>query len=375
MKFLTLIIAVIFLCAAAPLPPEKLPSEEQLKILENSFEDVRDKTKSLGRKIQKNEQKLEDINKKIAELAAEEKELEEKLDKEQKQIAALISGLQKMRRMPPEALFLRPGNPEDTTRSAMLLSHMVPSIQQRAEDLQIQISHLQDLKDALTRQRDAAKNTSQTLEIEEKELNIALDKRKQLFKKTQRDYKQKQKRAQDVAKKAKSVQDLVNTLKPVLTRPDIDKEDRRIETAAQHHKPVLTRAEPVMPSAGSPRPPLPGVVTVRYNDMDAFGAPSRGIEIRGPSQALIVAPMGGIIRFAGPFKNHGNMVIIEHKNGYHSLVAGFQKIDTLVGQVVEAGEPLGRLGRSNGGVNPKLYFELRHKGKPINPSKKISGIG
>jgi len=85
--------------------------------------------------------------------------------------------------------------------------------------------------------------------------------------------------------------------------------------------------------------------------------------------------MGGIVRFAGYFKNYGNMLIIEHKNGYHSLIAGLEKIDTVVDQSVSAGEPLGNLYRTDNGKPPTLYFELRHKGKAINPARKFTELG
>ena len=117
------------------------------------------------------------------------------------------------------------------------------------------------------------------------------------------------------------------------------------------------------------------MIKTRYNEEDDFGAKSKGVSIEGYGGALIVAPMGGVIRFAGYFKNYGNMLIIEHKNGYHSLVAGLEKIDTVVDQSVVAGEPLGHLYQSKSGNPPTLYFELRHKGKAIDPARKFSDLG
>ncbi len=82
--------------------------------------------------------------------------------------------------------------------------------------------------------------------------------------------------------------------------------------------------------------------------------------------------MGGVIDYAGKFKGYGNIIIIRHQKEYHSLVAGLSKIDTVVGRAVSAGEPIGKMGTSNDGTS--LYYELRYKGQPINPSKKISGL-
>jgi septal ring factor EnvC (AmiA/AmiB activator) len=68
------------------------------------------------------------------------------------------------------------------------------------------------------------------------------------------------------------------------------------------------------------------------------------------------------------------MVIIEHGKNYHSLVAGLSKIDTVIGQSVMAGEPIGSLGSARSG-RPALYYELRQNGKPINPSRVFADLG
>jgi len=86
--------------------------------------------------------------------------------------------------------------------------------------------------------------------------------------------------------------------------------------------------------------------------------------------------MGGIIRFAGNFKNHGKIVILEHEKGYHSLIAGLFRIDAITGQSVHAGEPLGILPTmdTKGVARPTLYYELRYKGAPVNPSRKFDEL-
>jgi septal ring factor EnvC (AmiA/AmiB activator) len=70
-------------------------------------------------------------------------------------------------------------------------------------------------------------------------------------------------------------------------------------------------------------------------------------------------------------------LIIQHSDGYHSLVAGLDRIDEAVGDWLVAGEPVGAMGS---GEKPRLYLELRHNGQPINPlpwlatrDEKVSG--
>jgi septal ring factor EnvC (AmiA/AmiB activator) len=70
--------------------------------------------------------------------------------------------------------------------------------------------------------------------------------------------------------------------------------------------------------------------------------------------------------YAGQFRRYGQILIIEHGGRYHSLLAGLERIDAVVGQWVLAGEPVGVMG-SPDGDRPELYFELRRTGQPINP--------
>ncbi|HET9149212.1 MAG TPA: peptidoglycan DD-metalloendopeptidase family protein, partial [Alphaproteobacteria bacterium] len=76
-----------------------------------------------------------------------------------------------------------------------------------------------------------------------------------------------------------------------------------------------------------------------------------------------------------PFRDYGQLLIIEHGEGYHLLLAGLGRIDSALGESVLAGEPIGIIGRDSGGAAAKgvgapfrLYLELRHNGRPIDPT-------
>jgi septal ring factor EnvC (AmiA/AmiB activator) len=79
----------------------------------------------------------------------------------------------------------------------------------------------------------------------------------------------------------------------------------------------------------------------------------------------VIAPFDGRIEFAGPFRGYGQILIIEHGDGYHSLLAGLDRIDGEVGQWLVAGEPVGVM--PSDGPGPTLYLELRRHEQPINP--------
>ena len=79
--------------------------------------------------------------------------------------------------------------------------------------------------------------------------------------------------------------------------------------------------------------------------------------------AQVVAPAAGRVAFAGPYRGHGRIVIIEHPGGWTSLVTGLARTDVAVGATLVAGAPLGIAAQAS----PQVTLELRSGGEPVNP--------
>ncbi|MFP6772913.1 MAG: peptidoglycan DD-metalloendopeptidase family protein [Alphaproteobacteria bacterium] len=116
---------------------------------------------------------------------------------------------------------------------------------------------------------------------------------------------------------------------------------------------------------GRLRMPVRGTRVGRYGESTGLGPRAQGITLRTRPRAQVVAPHAGRVVFAGPFRDYGLILIISHGEGYHSLLAGLSKLQTVVGQSVLTGEPVGVMG---GDGKRSLYVELRRKGTAINPT-------
>ena len=112
--------------------------------------------------------------------------------------------------------------------------------------------------------------------------------------------------------------------------------------------------------------PVRGIFVSSFDETTALGLSTKGIVIETRSGAQIIAPYDGRIAFAGRFREYGLLLIIDHGEGYHTLLAGMERIDVMVDQGVLAGEPVGVM-RSVPNSAPRLYVELRSDGQPINP--------
>jgi septal ring factor EnvC (AmiA/AmiB activator) len=79
-----------------------------------------------------------------------------------------------------------------------------------------------------------------------------------------------------------------------------------------------------------------------------------------------VTPYDGRVVFVGPFRGYGQLLIIDHGEGYHTVLAGVARIDSVLDQWLLAGEPVGVMGPGSR-ASPILYVELRRDGAAINP--------
>ena len=112
--------------------------------------------------------------------------------------------------------------------------------------------------------------------------------------------------------------------------------------------------------------PVSGKVVRYFSPKDKL---SKGIDISAKTGAPIVSSRSGEVVYAGSqLKGYGNLIIIRHDAVYLSAYAHNRKILVKEGQQVKQGHKIAELG-SSGTQSPKLHFEIRRQGKPINPLK------
>lgn len=134
--------------------------------------------------------------------------------------------------------------------------------------------------------------------------------------------------------------------------------------AAAEAKPMVSD-KPIASVHGKMVFPAKGNVVERFGQPNEVGVINKGISIATRKGAQIIATHDGQVAFAGPFRGYGLLLIIDHGEGYHTLLAGMARIDANVGQKLTAGEPVGIMGEDE--AKPALYIELRRQGQPVNP--------
>jgi septal ring factor EnvC (AmiA/AmiB activator) len=351
-----------------------------------------------ARATQDEEQQITDVENTLATLDAQERDETVALDQRRGQLGVTLAALERLALYPPEALAALPESPVDTVRSAILLRTAIPEVEARADRLRDDLNSMQELRLEIYQQRRSLTDAKTKLEADHRRLASLLEQKDRLFRATETERQTIAERLQRLSSQAKDLHDLMDKVESdrILreaetgTRAAHAKERAlppRPNASAQPEAPAPSQNQQVAslppagsgPSAGRPpniRPisqaeghltlPARGEVVREFGAADGAGATSRGLTLRTRPGAQVVSPYDGQIVFAGPFRGYGQILIIEHSEGYHTLLSGLARIDAVAGQWVLAGEPVGAMGPGVSG-NPELYVELRRGGRPINP--------
>lgn len=114
--------------------------------------------------------------------------------------------------------------------------------------------------------------------------------------------------------------------------------------------------------------PLDQMPVIRYGQPRPPGSTrTQGLVFHADEGAPVRAVARGRLVYADWLKGFGLLLIVDHGDGYMSLYGHNRSTDRRVGEAVEAGEVIARVGESGGQDRPTLYFEIRHQGRPDDP--------
>lgn len=108
---------------------------------------------------------------------------------------------------------------------------------------------------------------------------------------------------------------------------------------------------------------------VRTDPFNGRPAMHTGIDLRGDMGEPVHATANGKISIAGREGGYGNMVEIDHGNGFSTRYGHLSEIDVKVGQQVHIGQVIGKIGSTGRSTGPHLHYETRINNEPVNPQK------
>ena len=346
--------------------------ERQSRKLSLETAELRRELIDVARSAQEKEALLTQLETQLLRLVREADEREVALADQRQRLAGTLGALARLSRNAPQALLVFPGAPMDMVRSALLLRVSVPRIGGRAATLAREIDLLTQVKKDIARKLVSLRQADAAHAKERNRLRRLLNIKGALRRQTEVAFQKNTVRMRDLSAKAQTLRDLMAGLRDA---SGSTKDKPQIAVVPRPPGPVsaplrLQRGPPGglrhFPDRGPLTQPVRGQIIGRYGESSNFGNTVKGIRLQTRSQAQVVTPFDGKVVFAGPFRTYGQVLIIEHRGGYHTILAGLGLDDVVVGQWLLAGEPLGSMATPKVD-KPILYVELRRNGQPITP--------
>ena len=341
--------------------------KEKAGTLKREVSDLQQKMISLASDLQAGEVEASKTEEKIYALSLQEKKLVIETDAERGRQSETLSALMRISREPPTSLAMRYDHPVDAARAAMLMGAALPALEERAQNLGDELAALREVREELQVEKSRLTETLGTIEKDRLDLEklVGIKREAQLAALDLADRMKEERLA--LAKNAKNVASLLEKLekqaaqeRSVLPKAKPSTSDIAEQTAA------LSPQLQISSVKGDLLLPVRGRLISRFGEDDNAGGHTKGITLQSRSRAAVVAPHGGEVLFSGPFKGYGQVLIISAGEGYHILLAGLARIDSVPGQFLLRGEPVGQMGSSD--RTARLYIEIREQGTPVNPA-------
>ncbi len=279
--------------------------------------------------------------------AREQTRVEEQIKTASINLKEVLAAVERVAIQPPDSALIGPQSIDDSVRAAIALRAMVPPMQAKLAAFRRLLVDLAELHQQNLVRRDQAKVAQRELEVARLALAALpppeTDPAAQSL---------AVRRADRAAARAESPSELLSGLK-----------NSGNEATGGYTAPLAV-ASGSSQITGAALMPARGKVVRLFGVASGDPLTSRGLSIATRSKAEVVAAAEGRVVFAGPFRGYGQLLILEHPGGYHSLLSGLGNITTAVGRDVLAGEPVAVMGDDTA---PLLYIELRRDGQPVDP--------
>ncbi len=316
----------------------------------------------------------------LKDLRENELVLEKSLKEQNFAMATTLGAMQRISERKTNLVLFRPDEAVNTLRTTSLLKVILPDLKNRAENIEGDLSELNSIRSDIVQQNEELRIELTKLIISNEEMDNLLKQRVGEHQKLELATRQERDKLKKFADNAKDLQDLIDQIEVEIAlrekaadlaiaklrdRPQISPDLDEGSAFASLPQDNMNFAQ----AKGNIPLPARGTINQVFGQLMTSGQRSKGITITTRAHAPVIAPHDGRIIFAGKFRSYGQLLIISHGEGYHTLLAGMENINGVVGQWVLKGEPVGQMSDEINSIasRQKLYVEFRQSGKPINP--------
>jgi septal ring factor EnvC (AmiA/AmiB activator) len=384
---LALLAAIVGSTMAAAAPRQELDEVRgRLQALQKELRESEENREEAADRLKASERAISDANRRLRELGRQRRDLQQELTRISGQSAELGSRVARQRdeiaRMlharyvsghaEPLRLVLARQDPNRVARDLHYLTYVSRARAAVAADLRLNLEELAGLAETTRTRGQDLLSVERAQESEKRILESQKSDRQRVLASVSAELA-KQRREYATLKKDEER----------LTRL-IEKLARALARKAPPSKPARRGGEPVVANRETPAPMPDGAafralrgrlrLPVAGELVSRFGSPPgddgfsrKGVFIRARAGQDVKAVAAGRVVFADWLRGFGNLVIVDHGDGYMSLYGNNEALLRQPGDSVRAGDVIASVGASGGQETSGLYFEMRHQGRPFDP--------
>lgn len=354
----------------------------RISALQQDFEKTNESKSEAADALRESERTISTSNRKLNELAQQQnaasnalaqlQKQSRQLEKDMRDEQALLSKLLYQQYLGGKQeylkLLLNNHDPNQVTRELQYYDYIARS---RAAWLKTLRANLLKLQAVTVQARDKSQEIA-ALQKEELSQRHILEKDKrarlQTLDKIAKQLKQQRREMGRLQRNENRLSQLVDRLAKMLAQP-------RGKNQAHNEKlPDSTfDGKPFASLKGKLALPVKGDVTNRFGGTRPDSTVLwKGLFLRAAATQSVKSVAAGRVVFADWLRGFGNLLIVDHGNGYMSLYGNNEALFKQVGDTLRGGDTIASVGNSGGNEESGLYFELRHEGNPLDPMKWVS---
>lgn len=343
------------------LTQELAESEESKSQTADALKESERAISNANRELAKLNSELQESSRELARLKTQSRALEVKTADDKGRLAALLKQMHRTREEEALKLLLEGGDVNALPRELKYYSHLARARADFLQSLKTDLDALEQVTVELTQKNAKIEALKSQREKEETALQEQRRERADVLRRLATQIRAQQNEISALKQSETRLAKLVERLANAVKRPKKPLENERVP-APQDDSLEFARLK------GKLSLPVRGELNNR------FGAPRedsdltwKGLFIEARSGALVKTIAAGEVVFADWLRGFGNLLIVDHGEGYMSLYGFNETLHRQVGDTIDAGDVIAEVGNSGGSADPGLYFEMRHQGKPFDP--------
>ena len=373
--------------------------KKELDSKQDAHKDATDALKNSEAAISAANQKLHEINQQqnknkstLNSLKKQSLNINDKLGIQQQQLSGLLRQQYMHGKQSYTQLILQDKNPSEIARDVKYFSYIAQAHAKVINDMQANLVKIKELNNKTTTTLHEVADLKVKQEAEKKTLMQQKQEKSKVVKGLSQQIASQRNEIDKLKRDEKSLSNLVERLakivppvmkhkKPKKPMPDaqVTDEKQNKSSSKEPSKKTFIASNETLPSndfaginfaslRGKLHLPVRGDVTNRFGaSREDTGVTWKGIFIKAAEGNDVKSVADGRVVFADWMRGFGNLIIVDHGNGYMSLYGNNQAVLKHVGEEVDADDTIASVGNSGGNESNGLYYELRHNSQTFDP--------